>query len=89
MTKNRQLSGAVLPASGFLLASYGAQMRACFLGQNVCALGFGVAVVQSPPLDEAGGVPAEDPSEIPRAETTLENRMVRDLKRRDVPNNGA
>lgn len=25
-------------------------MRACFLGQNVCALGFGVAVLQTPPL---------------------------------------
>jgi hypothetical protein len=53
-------------------------MRACFLGQNICALGFGVAMVQSPRLDEAGGVPAEDPSDIPPA---LENRMVWDLKR--------
>jgi len=25
-------------------------MRACFLGQNICALGFGVATLQSPPL---------------------------------------
>lgn len=25
-------------------------MRACFLGQNVCALGYGVAMVQTPPL---------------------------------------
>lgn len=25
-------------------------MRACFLGQNVCALGFGVATLQTPPL---------------------------------------
>jgi hypothetical protein len=25
-------------------------MRACFLGQNVCALGFGVATLQMPPL---------------------------------------
>ena len=27
-------------------------MRACFLGRNVCALGFGVAMVQSLPLEE-------------------------------------
>ena len=25
-------------------------MRACFLGQNVCALGFGVATLQIPPV---------------------------------------
>jgi hypothetical protein len=25
-------------------------MRACFLGQNIFALGFGVATLQSPPL---------------------------------------
>jgi hypothetical protein len=32
-------------------------MRACFLGQNICALGFGVATLQMPPLmaaDETG-----------------------------------
>jgi hypothetical protein len=27
-------------------------MRACFLGQNVTALGFGVAMLQTPPLPE-------------------------------------
>ena len=34
-------------------------MRACFLGQNICALGYGVATLQAPPLvmDE----PAEEP----------------------------
>jgi hypothetical protein len=26
------------------------KMRACFLGQNICALGFGVATLQTPPL---------------------------------------
>lgn len=31
-------------------------MRACFLGQNICALGFGVATLQMPPL-----VPEDDP----------------------------
>lgn len=27
-------------------------MRACFLGQNVTGLGFGVAMLQTPPLPE-------------------------------------
>ncbi len=27
-------------------------MRACFLGQSVCALGYGVAMLQTPPLNE-------------------------------------
>jgi len=34
-------------------------MRACFLGQNVTALGFGVAMLQTPPLPEPE--PAENP----------------------------
>jgi hypothetical protein len=25
-------------------------MRACFLGQNICGLGFGVATLRTPPL---------------------------------------
>jgi hypothetical protein len=25
-------------------------MRACFLGQNICSLGFGVATLRTPPL---------------------------------------
>jgi hypothetical protein len=35
-------------------------MRACFLGQNICALGFGVATLQVPPLlaDEEAAKPA-------------------------------
>ena len=28
-------------------------MRACFLGRNVCALGYGVATLQTPPLHES------------------------------------
>jgi hypothetical protein len=28
-------------------------MRACFLGQNICALGYGVAIVQTPPLNDS------------------------------------
>jgi hypothetical protein len=36
-------------------------MRACFLGQNICNLGYGVAILQAPPLvmDE----PVRPPSE--------------------------
>ena len=64
-------------------------MRACFLGQNICALGFGVAMVQSPPLDEAAEAHPEDRAietgpEIPPPGIVLENRMVRDLRRRDL-----
>lgn len=38
-------------------------MRACFLGQNICALGFGVATLQTPPLlvDERTGEPLRTP----------------------------
>ena len=82
VTKIRAIKGAELRSGGFLLA--GSDMRACFLGQNVCALGFGVAMVQSPPLDEAADPPAEDKPEIPEAETIPENRMIRDLRRRHV-----
>jgi hypothetical protein len=41
-------------------------MRACFLGQNICALGFGVATLQAPPLvmDE----PAEETPASPANE---------------------
>ncbi|HEY4077096.1 MAG TPA: hypothetical protein VGM26_09220 [Rhizomicrobium sp.] len=39
-----------------------ANMRACFLGQSICALGFGVATLQTPPLllDERTGEPLEN-----------------------------
>lgn len=39
-------------------------MRACFLGQNICALGFGVATLQTPPLlvDEQTGKPVDKPA---------------------------
>jgi hypothetical protein len=41
-------------------------MRACFLGQNICALGFGVATLQAPPLvldEPAGESPAAFPAD--------------------------
>jgi hypothetical protein len=34
----------------FLLREWVVVMRACFLGQSICALGYGVATLQSPPL---------------------------------------
>jgi hypothetical protein len=67
-------------------------MRACFLGQNVCALGFGVAMVQSPPIERPWEQIAPiKPLEVdgggttPHAENPMQNRMVRELRRRMVP----
>ena len=42
-------------------------MRACFLGQSVTALGFGVATLQTPRLvlDEETGKPVEDHADRP------------------------
>jgi hypothetical protein len=60
-------------------------MRACFLGQNICALGYGVALVQSPPMEEASESRPEDKPQMPPAETLPENRMLRDLRRRHIP----
>jgi len=61
-------------------------MRACFLGQNVCALGYGVAMVQTSSLaDPAPAKPikgeTEDGSVHSPEEFPLENLMIRDLKR--------
>jgi hypothetical protein len=41
-------------------------MRACFLGQNICALGFGVATLQTPPL--VMDLPATDLPAVPPAD---------------------
>ncbi len=35
-------------------------MRACFLGQNICSLGFGVALVQSPAVPDPAAVPQDE-----------------------------
>jgi hypothetical protein len=65
-------------------------MRACFLGQNVCALGFGVAVVQSPPVEQIRDRPPKDQELAPGTdwapESALpaENLMVKELRRRLV-----
>ena len=44
----------------------GYDMRACFLGQNICALGYGVATLQTPRLvmDEETGQPLAEPKAI-------------------------
>jgi hypothetical protein len=36
-------------------------MRACFLGQNICSLGFGIATLQTPPL--VMDTPVQEPQE--------------------------
>jgi hypothetical protein len=63
-------------------------MRACFLGQNVCALGYGVAMVQTYCLVDPPHQPGEGESEARTAlshEYPVENLMVRDLKRQTWP----
>ena len=57
-------------------------MRACFLGQNVCALGYGVAMVQTPPLPQDHKPDSVTPMEReidPR--DIVPNRMFADLWR--------
>lgn len=48
-------------------------MRACFLGQNICALGYGVATLQVPPLvmDE----PVKEPLEVPAADQHVRRKQ--------------
>lgn len=57
-------------------------MRACFLGQNVCALGYGVAMVQTLPAEKKPlpeTVPPAGPPAGPQA--PVPNRMFAELKR--------
>ena len=57
-------------------------MRACFLGQNICALGYGVAMVQTPPLDEPPPLESASPAPDPRTQPDrIENPMLKELKR--------
>jgi hypothetical protein len=60
--------GAFCLAGDFHLATREDQkMRACFLGQNVFALGYGVATLQSPRLqDEQTGEPVDTPAKHPQ-----------------------
>ena len=59
-------------------------MRACFLGQNICALGYGVAMVQSPQLREPETDEAATFGEILPPARAFENPMARDLKRQAI-----
>jgi len=57
-------------------------MRACFLRENICALGYGVAMVQNQPAPEkpqAETCPLPDPS--PNPEKIPPNRMFAALGR--------
>jgi hypothetical protein len=59
-------------------------MRACFLGENVCALGFGVAIIQTQALhgpEETETQVTESPL-TPPADMPLENLMAREWRRR-------
>jgi len=60
-------------------------MRACFLGQSVCTLGYGVAIIQTPPVQDQ---PPSDRLAEPLADLPamplpqeLPNRMFAGLKR--------
>jgi hypothetical protein len=52
-------------------------MRACFLGQSICALGFGVATLQAPPLVMDG--PAEETPAVSPA-----NEHVGQIKQKET-----
>jgi hypothetical protein len=39
-----------LSQASFSLPGWKGKMRACFLGQNICGLGFGIATLHTPPL---------------------------------------
>jgi hypothetical protein len=57
-------------------------MRACFLGQNVCALGYGVAMLQTLPAEEKPNPEAAPPAEPPtEPHLPFPNRMFEDFKR--------
>jgi hypothetical protein len=47
------------------------QMRACFLGQNICGLGFGVATLRTPPLVMDQPAPETPPEFVPESEPSV------------------
>jgi hypothetical protein len=55
-------------------------MRACFLGQNICALGNGIAMLQIPPLvaDHPLRKDGQPPSELPVREKQIEKKTRKD-----------
>ena len=54
-------------------------MRACFLGQNVFALGFGVAALQAPPLvmDKPVGPADQNVTPLPPKPVANPQRLIR------------
>jgi len=50
-------------------------MRACFLGRNICGLGFGVATLHAPPLIMDAPAPASQP-DIPEGSTPAGDEHV-------------
>jgi hypothetical protein len=64
----RHSAGAFCRQSHFLLASRVGKMRACFLGQNICSLGFGIATLQAPPLVMDTPIPQDEPQPEPQTE---------------------
>jgi hypothetical protein len=46
-------------------------MRACFLGQNICGLGFGVATLRTPPLVMDHPVAEPPPEFVPESERSV------------------
>jgi hypothetical protein len=55
-------------------------LRACFLAQNVCALGYGVAMIQTPAL-AAPPKPVANDSLAPKEVSPLPNRMLAEFRR--------
>jgi hypothetical protein len=51
---------SVLPTWSFSLPKLKKKMRAGFLGQNICNLGYGVATLQAPRLAMDGPVPTAE-----------------------------
>lgn len=50
------------------------KMRACFLGQNVCALGFGVATLQTPKFEALPSAPQAGDSGEPAGHQDSRNK---------------
>jgi hypothetical protein len=53
------------------------RLRACFLGQNICALGNGFAILQSPPVTRGPQPTEEGPPAEKQPETQITTRIVR------------
>jgi hypothetical protein len=61
-------------------------MRACFLGQNICALGYGVATLQAPPLVMDTPVTSRAPGDIPVSRESADDTGLLSQEPRPVAN---